>query len=209
LLGLEDSDGTVVVRGTLEGGAIAAAELAGHPLKIDQPGGTPAPTRAQGTVLGLYTGGTLAAEAKTILGRAGVVHEVLDLGDDEYTAGRPHPMIDPAERSSRVAQAGSRADVGVLIIDLVLGHGASDDPAAPLAEAVRVARAAASADGRDLVVTGSVCGTAGDPQDIEAQRTLLREAGVVLFLTNAGAARYAVACATTGPDGVSTLKGKS
>ncbi|NMM17913.1 MAG: hypothetical protein HHJ14_12605 [Cellulomonas sp.] len=201
LLGLEDSDGPVVVRGTLEGGAIAAAELAGHPLKVDQPGSALAPTLVTGTVLGLYTGGTLASEAKIILDRAGVEHEILDLGDDEYTVGRPHPMIDPAERSSRVVQAGSRADVGVLLIDLVLGHGASVDPGTPLAEAARAARAAAAADGRDLVVIGSVCGTVGDPQDIAAQRSLLRDAGVVLFLTNAAAARYAAACATTAPLG--------
>src|SRR5690606_11710657 len=119
-----------------------------------------------GTVLGLYTGGTIASETKIVLTRAGVAHEILDLGDDEYTAGRPHPMIDPTERSARVVQAGSRADVGVLIVDLVLGHGASADPGTPLAEAVRTARAAATADGRTLVVVGSVCGTAGDPQDI-------------------------------------------
>lgn len=208
LLGLEDSDGPVVVRGTLEGGAIAAAALAGRLLTVDRPGSAPALRPGTGRVLGLYTGGTLASEAKIILGRAGVDHEILDLGDDEYTAGRPHPMIDPTERSSRVAQAGSRADVGVLLVDLVLGHGASADPGTPLAEAARAARAAAAADGRDLVVIGSVCGTVRDPQDIEAQRALLRDAGVVLRPTNAAAARYAAACATTAPLGAPTSTSK-
>lgn len=208
LLGLQDSDGPVIVRGTLEGGAIAAAALAGHRLTIERPRSAPTPKPATGTVLGLYTGGTLAHEAKVILGRAGVDHEIIDLGDDEYTAGRPHPMIDPTERSSRLERAGSRADVGIVLVDLVLGHGASADPGAPLAEAARAARAAAAAEGRDLVVIGSVCGTVGDPQGIEAQRAVLRDAGVILCPSNAAAARYAAACLTIAPLGApkSTLK---
>lgn len=197
LLGAEDADGPVVVRGTLEGGAVAAAALAGTPLAPadpadDEDGSAP----LAGGVLGLYTGGTLASEAKVLLGRAGVPAEVLDLGDDQYTAGRPHPMIDPSARADRVRDAGTRPDVGLVLVDLVLGHGASPDPATPLADAVRAARAAAAADGRELVVVGSVCGTAGDPQDIDAQRRILRDAGVVLHPSNAAAARDAVARAT-------------
>jgi FdrA protein len=200
LLGADDADGPVVVRGTLEGGAAAAATLAGTPLtvadlELDETAAAP----SSPGVLGLYTGGTLAGEAKVVLGRAGVRAEVLDLGDDEYTAGRPHPMIDPAARADRVAEAGARSDVGLLLVDLVLGYGASPDPATPLAEAVRTARATAAADGRELVVVGSVCGTTSDPQDIEAQRAILRDAGVVLHPSNAAAARYVAARATGSP----------
>jgi FdrA protein len=196
LLGLEDSDGPVIVRGTLEGGAAAAAALLGRDLALGQAGAAPAhaqPTAGTGGVLGLYTGGTLAAEARILLDRAGVVAEVLDLGDDQYTAGRPHPMIDPAARADHVARAGTRTDVALVLVDLVLGHGASSDPATPLADAVRAARAAAREDGRDLHVVGSVCGTTADPQDLAAQRRILQDAGVLVHRSNAAAVRYAAA----------------
>jgi FdrA protein len=193
LVGADDADGPVPVRGTLEGGALAAAALLGADVDLgaDAPAATPAP----GIVLGLYTGGTLAAEAEVVLRRAGVPAEVVDFGDDEYTAGRPHPMIDPAARAQHVAAAGRRGDVGVLLLDCVLGHGSSPDPATPLAEAVATARGEAAQDGRLLVVLGSVTGTDGDPQQIAAQRRILRDAGIVVLASNAAAARHAAACA--------------
>jgi FdrA protein len=195
LLGLDDADDQVTVRGTLEGGATAAALLTGH-----TPATAPIPppsvaSSARGRILGLYTGGTLASEAKIILGRSGLTATILDLGDDEYTAGRPHPMIDPTARTSRVEAAGADPEVGLLLVDLVLGHGAAGDPATPLAEAIRTARTAARADGRELVVVGSVCGTAGDPQGLASQRALLREAGAVVLESNAAAVRHAAAWA--------------
>lgn len=193
-LGLADSDGPVPVRGTLEGGAAAAAALVGASLDAflaaPATGGRPTPRPGAG-VLGLYTGGTLASEAKVVLSRAGIAAEVLDLGDDEYTVGRPHPMIDPGARAEHVAAAGNRPGIGVVLVDLVLGHGASPDPATPLADAARAARAAAAADGRDLVVVGSVCGTDADPQGIDRQRTILADAGVLVCPSNAAAARLA------------------
>jgi FdrA protein len=191
LLGMEDSDGEVVVRGTLEGGAAAAAAAVGRELVLGELAPAPRPALSSTGVVGLYTGGTLASEVKVILGRSGVGAEILDLGDDEFTAGRPHPMIDPAARAERVVAVGERADVGLLLLDLVLGHGASDDPATPLAEAVRTARATAARHGRELVVVGSVCGTAGDPQGLERQRAIASEAGIRLFASNAGAVRFA------------------
>jgi FdrA protein len=192
----EDADGDVIVRGTLEGGAIAAAEASGHHLDVEAGGASPAQA-PPGRVLGLYTGGTLASEAKLILKRGGVTEiEVLDLGDDEYTAGKPHPMIDPEARATRIAAAGSDASVGILLLDLVIGYGASPDPATPVVEAVAAARAAAAADGRELLVIGSVCGTPADPQGLDRQRGLLEGAGVVLAPTNAAAARLAAALIT-------------
>ena len=102
LLGMDDADEPVAVRGTLEGAAIEAARLVGVTLApaVAEP---TAGTGPAGRVLGLYTGGTLAGEAKVLLGRAGLPAEVIDLGDDQYTAGRPHPMIDPAARAARIA----------------------------------------------------------------------------------------------------------
>jgi FdrA protein len=121
-----------------------------------------------------------------------VDHEVLDLGDDEYTASLPHPMIDPSLRAEEVARTGSMPDVGVILVDLVLGHGASTDPASSLAEAVVEAIATASAEGRSLYVVGSVCGTDADPQDITRQSAALRRAGVLIQPSAAAAARLAV-----------------
>jgi len=199
LLGMEDADGPVTVRGTLEGGAAAVAELLGTSLRLAEAPPLPPAPSARG-VLGLYTGGTLAAESAVVLRRAGVTAEILDLGDDEFTTGRPHPMIDPAARSERVVAAGARRDVGVLLVDLVLGHGASTDPATPLADAVREAIATAAADGRELRVLGSVCGTAADPQGFDAQRAVLEEAGVLVHPSNAAAARAAAALVGATPE---------
>ncbi|MCW5953437.1 MAG: hypothetical protein KIT69_14380, partial [Propionibacteriaceae bacterium] len=133
LLGLADAEEPVRVRGTLEGGARAAAELLGLSLPIADPPVAAGPPRH---VLGLFAGGTLASEAKVLLGRAGVEAEIIDLGADEYTVGRPHPMIDPGYRTERIAAAGSRPETGVLLLDVVLGHAASAEPTLPLIEAI-------------------------------------------------------------------------
>jgi FdrA protein len=79
-----------------------------------------------------------------------------------------------------------------VLLDVVLGHGADPDPAASLAPAVRAARAAAAAGGRDLAVVVSLCGTAADPQDRERTAVALRDAGAAVLLSNAAAARLAV-----------------
>ena len=195
-LGADDADSDVIVRGTLEGGAVAAATAAGHELDIEV-AGTPPATAPPGRILGLYTGGTLASEAKLLLKRAGLKDiEVLDLGDDEYTAGKPHPMIDPEARAARIEATGADATVGILLLDIVLGYGSSPDPASPVVAAVAAARATAAAAGRELLVLGSVCGTLGDPQGLARQTALLEGAGIVLAPTNAAAARLAAALAT-------------
>jgi FdrA protein len=85
-------------------------------------------------------------------------------------------------------------EIGGLLLDLVLGRGAHPDPAAPLAVAIRDARARAARDGRDLMVVASVVGTAADPQGLAAQTAALEAAGAVVLPSNAGAARFAAAC---------------
>ena len=193
LLGLDDAEddaAPVAVRGTLEGAAIEAARLAGVTLApaVAEPTAESGPA---GRVLGLYTGGTLAGEAKVLLGRAGVAAEVLDLGDDQYTAGRPHPMIDPAARAARITAAAEDPTVGVVLLDVVLGHGAHPDPAGAVAAAVRAAT-------RPLAFVASICGTAADPQRLDAQARTLREAGVLLAGSNAAATRLAIQLAEGG-----------
>lgn len=145
-------------------------------------------------ILGLYTGGTLAYETSHLLkGALGKehTHKILDLGDDEYTVGRPHPMIDPKVRTDMIVKAGSDSKIAVLLLDLVLGKGAHADPAEPLASAVKEARRRAAQDGRQIACLAYILGTAGDPQGLEAQAAQLREAGISIFSTNADAARVA------------------
>ena len=144
-------------------------------------------------VFGLYTGGTLAHETHLLLDSLlghDARHQILDLGDDQYTVGRPHPMIDPQTRTDMILKAGQEK-AGVLLVDLVLGRGSHPNPAAPLAAAIRQASAMAAAAGRRLIAVGSVVGTAGDPQDLAGQVAQLEEAGVEILPSNAEAARFA------------------
>jgi FdrA protein len=152
----------------------------------------------RGHVLGLYTGGTLAHEARLLLepllgsvaSHTGgpATHRILDLGADEFTVGRPHPMLDPEARDARVREAGRSADVGVVLLDLVLGRGAHRDPARSLAAAVREARETA---GHPLLAVASVVGTEADPQGLRAQVETLETAGIEVLPSNAQAARFA------------------
>jgi FdrA protein len=162
-----------------------------------------AATTARGGLLALYTGGTLAHEARVLLepllgpvaGNVGSVttsaHRVLDLGADEFTRGHPHPMIDPSARDVRVREAGRAPDVGVLLVDVVLGRSAHPDPAGSLAAAIRDARHEAERDGRALLAVASVVGTAHDPQGLAAQIAALEAAGAEVLPSNAEAARFA------------------
>jgi len=151
---------------------------------------------AQWRIRGLYSGGSLAGEAKLVLGASlGATtakrHEILDLGDDEYTVGRPHPMIDPRLRNEHLAAAAADPSTAVILLDVVLGFGANADPAGALASAIDAARADAARDGRRFAVVASVCGTSRDPQDLVAQEARLAEAGVILAPSNARAALLA------------------
>ena len=183
---LEDAADAAVA--TLRGGAWAPAGAA--PVAA----GREPPPRLAGRLLGLYAGGTLAHEARLLLAAHADRVEILDLGDDAHTVRGPHPMLDPAPRAARVRAAGEAPEIGGLLLDLVLGRGAHPDPAAPLAAAIRDARARAARDGRTLVVVASVVGTAADPQGLAAQVATLEAAGAVVLPSNAGAARFAAAC---------------
>jgi succinyl-CoA synthetase alpha subunit len=150
----------------------------------------------QDRIAGLYSGGSLASEAKVVLksllgADAAAEHRIVDLGDDEYTVGRPHPMIDPRLRSEKIQEAGDDPRVAVILLDIVLGYASHPDPAGALIPAIRAAKETAAAEGRGLAVLASVCGTPGDPQGLAAQRTILADAGVHLAASNARAAHLA------------------
>ena len=155
------------------------------------------------TLTGLFCGGTLATEALAVLAAAGIdagpdpaapappgsnaTHRVVDLGADEYTVGRPHPMIDPAPRTEMLREALADRSVAVVLLDVVLGLGAHPDPAKPVCDAVRDRGCEGPA------VVASVCGTIHDPQDHGRQAAMLRAAGVVVAPSNADAAALAAA----------------
>ena len=158
-------------------------------------------------VQGLFSGGTLCAEAQVIFRAAdesvmsnapvpGVPftdeanggHLMLDLGDDEFTQGKPHPMIDPTVRDESIIETLGDSNVGVILVDIVIGHGAHDDPAGHLASVLK----AHGGEGGPVVVA-SVTGTEEDPQIRSAQIAKLEAAGVHVAPTNADAAAWALA----------------
>ena len=122
-------------------------------------------------------------------------HICLDLGEEEYTKGRPHPMIDPEARIELLRAHGSDPDVAVIILDVVLGYGAHHDPAGQLAPVC----AEVTADGGPRVVV-YVLGTEGDPQGFDAQRRAFTDAGCVVTETAARASLAAAAIATRDPE---------
>jgi FdrA protein len=171
-VGWGDDEAPFEVHSTLEAGACAAAGA--------EPDADGAPELPRGRdLLGLFSGGSLAHEAQTILGPG---HRILDLGDEEYTQGRPHPMVDLELRRRMLREDGPRA--GCVLLDVVLGHGSHPDPAGELAPTL-----ADLARGRPVIA--HVCGTPADPQDAERQEATLRDAGVIVAPTNAAAARLA------------------
>jgi len=204
---------------TLEEAAHAAVALANGRKPFRRPGASPRAKRprfaaTQRYVRGLYSGGTFCYEASLLLGETlkGVwsnaplrpeqriadvwksrEHTLIDLGDDEFTRGRPHPMIDHRLRNERIAKEAADPQTAVILLDVVLGHGAHADPAAVMAPAIEAARKRAANARRTIAFVGSVCGTRADPQNLARQEAALRAAGVTLAPSNAAAVRLAAA----------------
>lgn len=168
--------------------------------------GTARPASGGRWLRGLFAGGTLCDEAMLIArgvephapirsnipftpeeaigpDLTAAAHTFVDFGDDALTVGRAHPMIDPTLRLEHLRRAATDPETAVLLLDVVLGHGADPDPAATLAPGL------AQVD-RPVVV--SLVGSAGDPQDLDRQRAALVEAGAEVHLSNAAATRRAI-----------------
>lgn len=158
----------------------------------------------------LYSGGTYAAEAQILWTQSGlevwsnvpinkamalsnplkesIGHTALDLGDDDFTVGRPHPMIDQTVRIDRLLKEAADPGVRVILLDVVIGWGAHTDPASELAQAILQAKKIAAKRNRNLGIIGFVCGTETDPQVLATQEAILRSAGMVLTGNSANAA---------------------
>lgn len=212
----------VFAAGTLEDAAAAAVALAdgrrpeeGRPKR---PPFTIPPKLAPGQqyLRGFYSGGTFCYEASLLLKKdLGQIysntpvapgdrldnvwtsrgHTVIDLGDDLFTRGRPHPMIDHRLRNERILKEAMDPEVAVILLDVVLGYGSHPDPASEMVPVIQKAKNLADKAGRHLVVVGFVCGTSLDPQNLSKQEVALRDAGVILAESNAQAVRLAATVA--------------
>ena len=162
---------------------------------------------------GLYGGGTLCTEALSITRgsfdgiRSNVaerneevledIHDytgniLLDLGEDEFTAGRPHPMIDPTLRNARIVEEAKDQEVGVILLDFVLGYGAHEDPVGITLKSIDEARDIAKAEGREIVFVAYICGTDMDVQDYRKQRQILEKNEVIVADSNVEAVNMVI-----------------
>lgn len=214
-------EGVVLAR-TMEQACLLVLDILGLEAPQISAGGAESPEEAaarldgsRGTVRGLFSGGTLCYESMVVMaGRLGPVHSnvplrpewalpappgshvCLDLGEEEFTRGRPHPMIDPEPRAARIVEEGGADDVAVVLLDVVLGYGAHPDPASVLAPAC--AEAARRTGGPAVVAY--VLGTDGDPQGYAGQVRRMTEAGCIVAPTAARAALAAAAIAARRPE---------
>jgi len=162
-------------------------------------------------IRGLFAGGTFCYQSQQIFRDAGLPvysnvpldlkykladpdisteNTIVDMGDDHYTVGRPHPMIDGTMRKQRILVEGRDPQVAVLLLDFILGVNAAMDLVAEQLEAIVEAKQLAQKRGSTLTVVASVCGTDDDPQDLSLQTRMLKESGAIVFLSNAKAATF-------------------
>lgn len=186
-------EGNIYFANTLDEAARLAASLA----KVQQKAAEQ-PNVSGSKISGLYAGGTLAAESAMLLAQVLKVpldsrhlqgsmlnaegHRIIDMGDDFYTQGKPHPMIDPSTRNQEIAHLAQQPEIGVLLLDVVIGFGAQEDPAASLAEQVSRVRELRGA-AHPLAVIATVTGTEQDPQQRSRQIASLTEAGIAVMNT--------------------------
>lgn len=162
-------------------------------------------------IRGLFAGGTFCYQSQQIFMDAGiptysnapldmkykladpdysVEHTIVDMGDNHYTLGKPHPMIDSTIRKQRILTESRDPQVAILLLDFILGYNASMDPVGELLEAIIETKRMTRKRGGALTVVASICGTDGDPQDLRLQTRMLREKGVIVFNSNAKAAHF-------------------
>jgi FdrA protein len=138
----------------------------------------------------VYSNAPLNKDLRLADSLASQAHTVIDLGEDEFTVGRLHPMMDNDLRIRRLEKEASDPEVAVILMDVVLGYGAHPDPASELAPAISRARSSAEGAGRYLEVVVVVSGTDEDPQNMDAQVEQLEKAGAIVETSNDVAVRY-------------------
>lgn len=166
-------------------------------------------TSSQKYLRGLFCGGTHCEEAILILRefinndvysnvplesciqlkdvKTSHCHSIIDMGGEEFTIGKPHPVIDPSMVKDRLLKEGADSEVAVVLLDIILGYGAHSDPAGVVCGAIHDIKEKARQDGRHLSVVVSVCGTDRDPQGLALQEEKLRQSGAIVMPSNAQA----------------------
>ena len=142
-------------------------------------------SKKQNKIFGLFCGGTLCAEAENIIGGK---HEFIDFGDDKYTKGKPHPMIDPQTRNQTLTKFANDPQAAVFLFDIVLGYGSHNDPAGNIIPIITAIN-----HKRKIIFIASVCGSENDLQVYSKQVKKLQDAGVIVAPTNAIASKMALA----------------
>lgn len=164
-------------------------------------------------IRGVFAGGTFCFQAQQILKDAGIKvysntpieknlklahpdtskeNSLVDMGDEYYMVGRPHPMINGSQRALRILREARDPEVAVILLDFILGYNASMDPVGELVDAIQEARKLAGQQGGYLEIVSSICGTNEDPQDLILQTRMLKNCGVIVFQSNAEAVQYCV-----------------
>lgn len=207
-------DGNLWFATGMDDAAALAVELAQNPPEIKPVAGLKLERFASGQKYfrGLFSGGTLAYEAQFLLeeyvGRvwanAPIIkenklkdsltseeHSIVDLGEDEFTVGRLHPMMDNEMRIRRLMEESKDPEVAVIMLDVVIGYGSHPDPASEIAPAIAKAKAEAEKEGRYLEVVVVATGTDLDPQNLDKQIAQLRAAGAWVSSSNEEVVRYA------------------
>ncbi len=167
--------------------------------------------RGQKYLRGLFSGGTLAYESMVMLRRSfgdiysniplnpdyrlkdsyqSEKHTIIDLGEDEFTQGKPHPMIDPSLRNRSIVKESQDPETAVILLDIVLGYGANPDPAGQALAAILEGKEEAAQEGRHIIFVASVCGTDADTQNRAEQVKKLADEGVLVFPSNADAVMF-------------------
>ncbi|PCD84917.1 acyl-CoA synthetase FdrA [Lysinibacillus fusiformis] len=196
---------------TLEEAAVVAVQLSNG----DKPNFEPTTAdvnvvlkESQVGIKGYYSGGTLASEAAMLVRDAFKdtmteeksesyvlktnTHEIIDLGDDVYTKGKPHPMIDPEKRIEMLEKSMNDPETAVIMIDNVIGNGGHEDMASELAPTIKRILDSARQQGRQLAVLATVVGTAQDIQGYDKQIAILKESGAIICKTNDQMVRTAI-----------------
>jgi FdrA protein len=197
LLGPDQPDLTQAAEAVLSDLAVPVPDW---PCWLSPVARTPRP----GALRGLFCGGTLCDEAMVIASaEVGEVrsniplrpgwsldaslrwpgHLMIDFGDDALTQGRAHPMIDPSLRNRHLAELLTDPDTGVVLLDVVLGHGSHPDPVGELLPVLA---------GSTVPVVVSLIGARRDPQQLDASAQRLQAAGASVFSSNAAATRHAL-----------------
>lgn len=139
----------------------------------------------------IYSNTTIDAGTKLTDSRVSLRDTIIDLGDDEFTKGKAHPMIDPSYRQLRLLNEAKDYEVAVVLLDIVLGYGSHDDPASAMLESIKQAKTEFKKRGGYLSVIVSVCGTEEDPQVLSAQEAKLKQVGVICMPSNYQAVKLA------------------